>query len=384
MHFPLLDFLLENRLEFEVVETYSALDLLDRLFPKKTVPSADDLRNRILPLRSAKYFSITKDYIFNNVIFIYTTTIRHCNADLIMATSFAVTSDNQKIYLKHIYFRPETFHTTFRSFTKKSVIYMHDNYSKVVNFIIYQSALNCFLPVQEQISKTVDGSSFDSFYFNIPCFSTLSDYLKNECLDSLDISEEETQELTEIINNLFSELKSLNLSDATEKLLFYLVNKFPTSILQDAVLYKYLTIVSLAANFINHNYRGESFPDKNQFYEKLTDVFLTLGNDCFDLFSCYNCKIEPFKYHLHRFSNPDAILFWKTAQIVPNATASLKEFCDFCIDLLKLPSMIQTNFDFNLLLEYTFQPLADDFMHLYARFVTRKAIFYENFESSLE
>lgn len=367
----ILDFLLENVLDFETVNTYSSVKLFEEFLAGTPLPSAEELRTSVLAYKSEQLFILNKSYQFINLIIIYTKLIN----DTIIAISFAVTTANQKIFLLLSEFHINDYFDKMTVLCRQSIINMFNLYEKIVNFIVYQSQDGLFIEFNAQVSRTVHGTSFDSMYYCVPCNSQVVSYLKSKTFLIEDYDEKTTY--LNSVNEFEKNLPSLNAHDALEKIFKLMNDVTPIEDLESTdEIFSYCNPLALAANFLNPLSRGKCFLSNVPIYQNMLE-FITnhLDHNIFDYFAKYVSKREEFRMPYETTIDRDVIKYWKKVKVSANATESLQTFCDFACDLLNVPCVVKTDLDFERILHYKRDALGKDYMHIFMIYIMQNAVF---------
>lgn len=364
-NFAWVDFLLENQLNFTIIDSRTCQSLLKNVCKINQAPTSEDFETSILAKRHQSYIERCLALTYSNFITV------HVNRDnnKCSAISFANSIDRVKVFLKlETYENDHYINFNLEVFCKESIIKMYDIYGKIINFVIYEAKYSNFLRVSDKISAIVDNTNFDTTFYRIPCFSTICAYLKTIRLtDNI----EQENLYNERIKKLEAEISSLKTFEVTEKILKLIdENVINITDFNDTNLIEYLNCAALATNFVSPHHKGHRYVEQYELYNKMMNVFTeNLNKEEFDIFSFYVSEDNVFRFLFSQKDSADAVTFWKKAKVSHNGTQALKRLCDFAIDLLELPCVISIDIDFDKLLEYKNNQFTRKYLNLVSNLV---------------
>ena len=188
------------------------------------------------------------------------------------------------------------------SFCNKSVKKGKDLYKTVIEYLTY----DCIIELN--LSSEVNGKR----YHRIVCLSVLIHHLRKpekpiqvKNFDELNAY----KEFYNTIDVLEAKFRNVDcsLGEATEDLMTAIYNE--TVALCETVMnviFKFISNIALAANFLNHKYRGHYFLE---FFEE------ALPNEAFEILGDYLVIGGTFKRLFEKNSNFDPERFWHVAKV---------------------------------------------------------------------
>ncbi|XP_008214163.1 uncharacterized protein LOC100678820 isoform X2 [Nasonia vitripennis] len=271
-----LKFLLCFNIDFKKINSAHCQNMLKTLDPTYTIPSIEDLTNRVLDYAIQK---MNEEKIQDLTSTMGMATIGIDNE--IIAISFAIHSNNKYFYIDNITICKDDvdYIKQLDVFCNLSVEMAKKVYNVSVKFVLYDGSvrISCM------------GIANNSKYYTITTFSQIISELKYNHDPFLVANSSDTEKVKQYDNVLESFEKKLTtanytIADATEDLL-YLVSNESLSINKsmDKTIIELLSPVSLAANYFMHEFKGHHFIDykplKDMMYEFLFDA---VPNEAFD------------------------------------------------------------------------------------------------------
>lgn len=361
----LLDYYLENDINFTTLKNISSINIFKELFTGCTVPTPEELSTSIIKYKSDLIILTNQQFRYKNLILAFTQVID----EQVIAVSFAVTTDNQKIFLLLHSFDISDFQNSLLRFCRQSVIKVFENYRKKINFIVYESQNDEFIQFQNQLSKTVDNTSFDVIFFCTPSYTSLVTHLKS--LSNLIDDEDDKASYTVRVTKLEKIISSLNLNEGLEEILKLMSEFLPVQFLEKTdKFFMYCNPIALAANFLNPVNRGKLFVHNIDLYNQMIEVITNLlDEDPFDYFSKYVSKLEMFRIPYGTSMDKDTVKYWRKVKVTADATEALQVFCTFACDLLNISCGLKTNLDYDKCIHYKKNSLAKDYFHIFMTYV---------------
>ena len=328
----LLKFFLSSGLEMEKIsspflkESFRLLGI--------DLPSKDEFKSTILNKTADELCKSNCSYNYLNVMSVQTKE----NVSSFIAVSLALNSKKEYVYIDSIIISKQTadddeidIKMHLESFCDKSVKKVKDLYKTFIEYLTYDSS------VELNLSSEVDGKR----YHRIVCLSVLIHHLrKSEKPIQFQSSDELNayQHFYNTIDDLEKKFSNVDcsLGEATEDLMAAIYNKtVPLCETIMNVIFKFISNLALAANFLNHKYRGHHFLEYSSLYEMMMQFFEeALPNEAFEILGDYLDKGGAFKRLFEKNSNFDPERFWHVAKVYCK-----KELPNFALSILNIPAI---------------------------------------------
>ncbi|XP_031784904.1 uncharacterized protein LOC116417189 isoform X1 [Nasonia vitripennis] len=266
------------------------------------------------------------------------------NETSFIAVSLALNSQKQYVYIDSIIINKQTVENDgidlkehLESFCDKSVKKVKDLYKTVIEYVTYDSS------VKLNLSSEVDGKR----YHRIVCYSVLIHHLRKPRMRILFKNTDELngyKEFYNTIDNLERKFSNADcsLGEATEDLLCSINNeKVPLCESITQTIFQFISNVALAANFLNHKYRGHHFMHLSSSHNMMMQFFeQALANEAFEILGDYLDKGE-FKRLFEKNSTTSPERFWHVAKVY--CKKELPNFALNILNIVAIPRKINMN-----------------------------------------